>query len=504
MPTAVQKLVQSLRVNALGRDAAAQTDRDLLDAFAETGDESAFTEVVRRHGPLVLGVCRRILGNLPDAEDAFQATFLVLARKAGSHAWHDSVKNWLHGVACRVAMKARSQALKRKQKEQAARVADEAHPPAHAWSDLCSVLDEELARLPDKYRLVLLLCYLEGKTRDEAAEQLGWTVGSVKGYLERGREMLKVRLSKRGLALSLTLSAGLLSGVAADAAVPATLTVATAHAAAHFAAGSAGQVAGPIFTLAKGALNTMLIAKIKTMGFVTALLMLAATTLGGAYYWGGDAAASAANPGLTDDAEFIAFLQERDGKRDEGKKKDEILAVIQNLDLKVGTVGVKILRDGGGEETYSLASKDLKVVSTFGQALKLTELMPGLRVWLKFKDRDVVSMRVENPTVPAFISSIDAANRTVEVLRRTPGHSVACRRRCEDHGQWQGGPIRRNPRRATRIHHHVLRQENDPLHPGQQDRRRRSRSPPGRRRRSSRPTAQRRARQRDRRHHRRN
>jgi len=420
MPTAVQQLVQSLRVKALGHDAATQTDRRLLEAFAQTGDESAFAEVVRRHGPLVLGVCRRILGNLQDAEDAFQATFLVLARKAGTLAWHDSVKNWLHGVACRIAMKSRSQSLKRKQKEKAAGTSQDEGQPLQAWNELRGVLDEELAHLPDKYRLVLLLCYLEGKTRDEAAEQLGWTVGSVKGYLERGREMLKARLSKRGLALSLTLSAGLLSGVSAEAAIPATLTIATVQAAALFTTSSATHVAAPAFTLAQGALNAMMIAKIKTMGFVTALLMLTVGALGGVYYGAADATVSAANPVLADDADltpaqFLAFVQEREGKKDEGKKTDEILALIKELDLKVGTVSVGFLRDGGGEETYSLGSKDLKVVSTFGQALKLSELAPGLRVWLTLKDRDVTAMRVENPTVPAFISAVDVEKRTVEL-----------------------------------------------------------------------------------------
>ena len=153
MPTAVERIVQSLRIQSLGHDAAAQPDRRLLEAFVRDGDESAFTELVRRHGPLVLGVCRRILGNAQDAEDAFQATFLVLARKAGAITWRDSIKNWLHGVACRVALKARGQALQRKRKEQQAGVkpsCDDA--PAVAWNDLRAVLDEELEQLPDKDR----------------------------------------------------------------------------------------------------------------------------------------------------------------------------------------------------------------------------------------------------------------------------------------------------------------------------------------------------------------
>jgi RNA polymerase sigma factor (sigma-70 family) len=411
MPTAMQRTVQTLRIKALGQELAAWSDRRLLEAFAQTGDESAFAEIVRRHGALVLGVCRRILGSLQDAEDAFQATFLVLARKAGSIAWQDSIKNWLHGVACRIAMKARNQAIKRKQKEKAASTINEPKSVA-AWNDLRGILDEELGHLPEKYRLVLLLCYLEGKTRDEAAEQLGWTVGSVKGYLERGREMLKARLSKRGLAFSLTLSAGLLSGASAEAAIPAALASATAQSALLFHANSsASLISASVLNLAQGALNAMMIAKLKSAGFVTALLLFAIGTVGSVSYGTGGAAASA-----RESSDFVAFEQEREGGKDEKKKSDELLTLIKELDLKVGTITVGFLRDGGGEDqTYSLAGKDLKVVSTFGQALKLTELAVGMRAWITLKDRDVTGLRVEHPTVPAFVSSMDAANRIVEV-----------------------------------------------------------------------------------------
>jgi hypothetical protein len=317
-------------------------------------------------------------------------------------------------------LKARGQALKRQQKEKAAGAASEANTSAQAWSELRGALDEELAHLPDKYRLVLLLCYLEGKTRDEAAEQLGWTVGSVKGCLERGREMLRGRLLKRGLGLSLTLTAGLLAGTSLEAAVPISLTIATVQCATHFAAHSATPVAGSITILAQGVLNAMMIAKIKAIGFVAVLLMLAAGVLGGAYTCGADSAASVANVVSLDNAEatpaeMLSLAQEREGRQDQGKKTDEILALVKALDLKVGTVTVGFLRDGGGEETYSLASKDLKVSSTSGQVLKLSDLAAGARIWLTLKDRDVVGLRVENPMVPAFIASIDVKNRTVEV-----------------------------------------------------------------------------------------
>src|SRR5688572_18103963 len=143
MATAVLRVVRSIRGKALEQERAAMSDRSLLEAFANDADEDAFAEIVRRHGSLVLGVCRRVLGNVQDAEHASQATFLVLARKAGRVAWRESAKNWLHGVAYRVAMKARGKAIRRSLKKKAATEARPPHPPADSWSDMRSVLDQE-------------------------------------------------------------------------------------------------------------------------------------------------------------------------------------------------------------------------------------------------------------------------------------------------------------------------------------------------------------------------
>src|SRR5262245_20271141 len=149
------------------------TDRELLQRFAVQGDEIAFATLVRRHGPLVLSVCWRHLRHEQDAEDAFQAAFLVLARKAGSVAWQESVASWLPEVACRVSAEARTRAARRKAREKQVGQVPEV-PVAEARHDeLFTALDRELRRLPEKYRAPLLLCYLEGRTRDEAAEQLG-------------------------------------------------------------------------------------------------------------------------------------------------------------------------------------------------------------------------------------------------------------------------------------------------------------------------------------------
>src|SRR5262245_28063528 len=177
-------------------------DAALLERFVAAGDEAAFAGLVERHGPLVLGVCRRVLHNHHDAEDAFQATFMVLARKARNIRRHEALAGWLYKVAFHLSMRLRASIERRRQAEQ--RV-----PPAAAepilWSDLRMVLDEELDRLPEKYRVPLLLCCLEGRTRDEAAEQLGCSVGALKMRLERARQLLRTRLARRGLSVSATI-----------------------------------------------------------------------------------------------------------------------------------------------------------------------------------------------------------------------------------------------------------------------------------------------------------
>jgi RNA polymerase sigma factor (sigma-70 family) len=195
------------RAPARGTMADEPTDRQLLERFVARRDEEAFAAVVRRHGPLVRGVCRRVLPRVQDAEDAFQATFLVLARKASSGGWQESVGSWLYEVAYRLAHKARAADLRRQARERPlVPVACPRQGPDAASRELGAVIDEELARLPEKYQGPLLLCYLEGHTRDEAARQLGCPLGTLKHRLERGRALLRSRLARRGI----TLSAGLL------------------------------------------------------------------------------------------------------------------------------------------------------------------------------------------------------------------------------------------------------------------------------------------------------
>src|SRR5262249_44324086 len=189
-------------------------------------------------GPLVLGVCRQVLRNDHDAEDAFQATFLVLARKAASIHSGEALAAWLHRVAFNLAHTARSGAAQRRARERQALRMPEADPVQEAnLRDLQPLLHEEVNRLPWKYRVAVVLCYLQGKTNEEAARELHWPVGSVKGRLTRAREMLRARLERRGLALPAGGLAALLAAGASQAAVPATLAGSTPRAALLSAAG---------------------------------------------------------------------------------------------------------------------------------------------------------------------------------------------------------------------------------------------------------------------------
>jgi RNA polymerase sigma factor (sigma-70 family) len=205
---------------------APPSDRDLLRRFAAARDEAAFAELVRRHGPMVQGVCERILHNSHDAEDTAQACFLVLARKAGSLAWRPCVGPWLYQVACRLARKARAGGARRR-----VRLAGLPHRPVKvtpeepSWREFHAILDEELDRLPAKYRAPLVLCYLEGQSRDEAAQQLGCPLGTLKSRLERGRELLRTRLGRRGVTLSAALAIVSLTSPTASA-TPAELAAA--------------------------------------------------------------------------------------------------------------------------------------------------------------------------------------------------------------------------------------------------------------------------------------
>jgi RNA polymerase sigma factor (sigma-70 family) len=276
-------VLRHLHTLAAARTAAALSDGELLGRFAEAQDEAAFAALVERHGPMVLRVCRRILGHSQDAEDACQATFLVLARRAPSIRKRGSAASWLFGVAARTARKLRA---RRARRECGGRVCAEVAAGTSAddpsWREVRTVLDEELLRLPEKYRAPLLLCYVEGLTRDEAARRLGLSHNRLRGRLDYGRGLLRSRLTRRGVGLPAALLAGLLAREA-SAAVPALLAVATVKAAALTAAGRAlppGLAPAQVVALMEGMVPAMSLTKLK--GVCAPLLLVAGLGVGAA------------------------------------------------------------------------------------------------------------------------------------------------------------------------------------------------------------------------------
>jgi len=275
MPAQLNEIVRHLRAAVLRQDAAGLTDGQLVGRFIEYRDETAVATLVRRHGSMVWGVCRRVLGNHHDAEDAFQATFLVLVRKAGSVREREMVGNWLYGVAHQTALKARSMRAKRRTREaQVTDMPDIVAPQQDAGRELQAVLDQELSHLPDKYRVAIILCDLEGKTRREVARQLGLPEGTLAGRLTRGRAMLAKRLAGHGVVRSSSVLWPL-------APVPACVMSSTIKAVTFFAAGQAmaGTVSAKVAALTKGVLMSMLLTKIKTGTYV--LLVATAVALTG-------------------------------------------------------------------------------------------------------------------------------------------------------------------------------------------------------------------------------
>jgi RNA polymerase sigma factor (sigma-70 family) len=285
MAAALQRLVGHLQRWAEVQPDGEPTDRRLLERFAAQRDEAAFAEVVRRHGPMVLGVARRVLHDSHDAEDVFQATFLVLARKAASVHWHESVAGWLFPVAYRLALKARAGRERRRIHESRVATMPATESAAGLPDDeLRGLLDDELSRLPEHYRNVVLLCYLEGKTQRAAGHQLGLSPGEVRGRLERARQRLRQRLTRRGLVLSGTAVSAALTAQPLAAALSTTLLRNTTRAAILFATRTApaelAALASPAaFALARGVLNAMLVTKVKSLSIL--VLVASLLTAGG-------------------------------------------------------------------------------------------------------------------------------------------------------------------------------------------------------------------------------
>jgi RNA polymerase sigma factor (sigma-70 family) len=283
---------------------ADQSDSQLLERFVARREQAAFEVLVRRHGGMVLSVCRRQLRNSHDADDAFQATFMTLARKANAIRGSDAVGAWLYKVALRIAIRFRARASRRTSCEEVVsnltEVASASDPPA---GDLRGVLDEEIARLPEKYRLVVILYYLEGRTVLEAARVLGCPRGTVLSRLARAREHLRTRLARRGVAVSAGMLAAAFAQPSAQATLPAHLAQATVLAAMQPSAAhamAAGAMSLNAAALSQGVFRIMVLCKLKSL----TLLALVVTLLGGGVGVFAYRAVVAETPESTTDASF--------------------------------------------------------------------------------------------------------------------------------------------------------------------------------------------------------
>jgi RNA polymerase sigma factor (sigma-70 family) len=261
----------------LGADCAGgPTDGELLRRYVLARDEGSFEALLRRHGPMVLGVCRRLLGSAQDVDDAFQATFLILIRKAPSIGDGERVANWLYGVAYRVAVRARVQAARRHERQRMLTdVARDDSPVPGVEEAVRVLLDEEVSRLPARYREAIVCCYLEGRTQEETARLLGWPKGTVATRLNRARELLRNRLTRRGLCFSAGTLATLLPRGPAEGALPPALVATVMRSATRVLSGGSpppGAAALVAAVLREGCLRT---AKVAVAG--TLAVALAAT-----------------------------------------------------------------------------------------------------------------------------------------------------------------------------------------------------------------------------------
>jgi RNA polymerase sigma factor (sigma-70 family) len=355
--------VQSLR---------SATDQELLRRFVGSNDEFAFRVIAERHGPMVLSVGRRLLQCPHDAEDAFQATFLVFSKRAASIRKSESLGSWLHGVAKRIAQKIRREQARRRRHERVSlRPAVDSASEQWSWAEVRVRLDEELLRLPEQYRSVVVLCYLEGLTRDEAASRLGLTPSALHGRLERGRKLLASRLRKRGLTLSAVL--------VPLAFCPGELLATVCTPAVRDASGS---IAPKVQQLANELLKGTIMTKTK---WATAALVCATTLAVGVGY-------TAAQPRIGQDKDtvlpHIPIVKSRPkGSDDSDNLKNTLLA----LDKHMWEAGAK----GDWKERQKFLADDLVSISVLGKYGKADAALSDQRLrtvdWT-IHDPEVVSV----------------------------------------------------------------------------------------------------------------
>ncbi len=412
-------VVRHLRRAALVRDGGGMTDGQLLECFITQRDEAAFEALVRRHGPMVLGVCRRVLRNAHDAEDAFQATFLVLVRKATSIGQRELVGNWLYGAAYRAALEVKAAKRRVKERQVSAMPEPVTVDEADVWRDLRPVLDQELNRLPDKYRVPVVLCDLEGRTRRDVARQLGLPEGTLSGRLTTARRMLAKRLARHGFVLSGGALAAVLSPSAASACMPAQLVVSTVKAAALLAAGETAAVvaSASVASITEGVLKAMFLTKLKSA--VALLAVIGVLALGGGALHHSLAApqAQAAPPANPQAASLAADAQDAPkAQREQPKDGTNMTGKLGALDAKNRSVTLVITNRKDGEvEVVLPVAKDAEILQD-GVKTKLEDLKKGLPTTVKVVEKTAVSITVEGPSVKGKFKSFNAERNTITVV----------------------------------------------------------------------------------------
>jgi RNA polymerase sigma factor (sigma-70 family) len=346
------------------------SDHHLLQQFSDQQDEAAFGTLLRRHGPTVLDVCRSVLGNEADAEDAFQATFLILVRKAPSIRKTASVGSWLHGVAYRTALKARLQSATRQKKEARAPARQVSEADDVTWREVRQVLHQELSGLAERYRVPLVLCYLEGKTQDAAAAQLGLATSTLKERLERGRSLLRARLVRRGLGPAAVLLATAWPSATTSACLPATLVSSTGKAANLFAAGQAAAVPVKVAALTEGVLRAMLVTKLRNATAFLVVIALIGTGVIGVALQGPLAVARSRTEAQNEDKVATAVQGEKLAATDpRAKKTDE------------STPDVRILKGHSGAVYFGAFSPKSETLVTAAKGLEKTPRADEVIIW---------------------------------------------------------------------------------------------------------------------------
>jgi RNA polymerase sigma factor (sigma-70 family) len=414
------------------------SDGQLLDAFVTRRDEAAFETLMRRHAAMVWGVCRRLLGHKQDAEDAFQATFLVLVRKAGAITRRELVGNWLYGAAYRAALEARNVRRRTRERQVSGMPEPQAKPEANAnpSPELWPILDHELSRLPDKYRVPMVLCDLEGRTRREVARALGLADGTLSGRLTTARRLLAKQLAGRGVNLSGAAVAVALSQATASAAVPPTLLAGTVSVATAAAASSALSTSTRVALITERVVKGMFVTKLKTVLSASLAVAVLATTLVLSLARGQEAPPEPAPAAYKDTPRPSTAPAKPDGVRkmieaidwtltDVNDTKNTISVDDHANHIPAGAPRLILVATPNGQAASGFSLDNLAVaekakITLDGKEATLKDLKPGMRVQLRSAgDRTVIAkIDAASPRPPVFryvLKAVDAKKQTLTV-----------------------------------------------------------------------------------------